>query len=258
MESRKPLSVLLADDSQTFLMYLGLLIKRLGYHILLARDGVETLKIAKEKHPAIIILDYMMPKIDGSSCLSIIRNDSDLKNTPVIILTSHESSRDDFERLGCCYFLRKPVNVTEFYSALRGCINTKIPRSNNRRHLRVPMSLMVSVECLNEKRELYASTLSEEGMFLRTVAPFDTGTVMNIVFSIDDEDPLELKGKVVYSTRLSTELEPEPGMGIQFIDLPEDIRCKLSYFVMSEITEDLSVEGADLRSEIGFDYPANK
>jgi CheY-like chemotaxis protein len=77
-------SILLADDSKTFLMYVGLLVKRLGYHTYVAKDGVEAIKPAKEKKPSIIVLDYMMPRIDGSSCLSIIRKDEEIGNTPVI------------------------------------------------------------------------------------------------------------------------------------------------------------------------------
>jgi CheY-like chemotaxis protein len=51
MESIASNSILLADDNQTFLMYIGILIRRLGYQIFLARDGLEALKIAKEKKP---------------------------------------------------------------------------------------------------------------------------------------------------------------------------------------------------------------
>ncbi|MEW6108083.1 MAG: response regulator [Nitrospirota bacterium] len=248
-------SILLADDSHTFLMYVGILVKRLGYNIYLARDGVEAIKLAKEKKPSIIVLDYMMPKIDGSSCLSIIRSDPELRNTPVLILTSSggESTRDEFERLGCCGFLNKPINISEFYRVINECLKHDNKGMNKRKNIRAPLSLRVFIEYRNETRELTASAMSVEGMYLRTVAPFEVGTELNVVFNIDYEDPVELRSKVIYNNRLSTEIEPEPGMGIKFLDIPEDVRYRLSYFIVNHITSDLTLEGQDIYKDIGIE-----
>lgn len=251
MPKNKTNSILLADDSQTFLMYVGILVKRLGYQIYLAKDGVEAIKLAKEKKPSIIVLDYIMPRIDGSSCLSIIRKDNELMDTPVIILTSsdREAVSDECKKLGCCYFLRKPVNVTEFHSAIRKCLGS----NNLRKNIRTSLNLRVSVTCGDEKRDLSALALSHEGMFLRTAAPFGVDTELNVIFSIDDEDPVDLKGKVIYTNKLSTELHTEPGMGIKFIDVPEDIKYRLYYYVMENISNDLSIEDKNFDREIKFD-----
>lgn len=253
MESVKSNSILLADDSNTFLMYIGILVKRLGYKTYLARDGVEAIKLAKEKKPSLIVLDYMMPRIDGSSCLSIIRNDAELKHTPVIVLTSKESTRDEFERLGCCHFLNKPVNITEFYQALRSCIKDDESVLNKRKNIRAPLRLRVTMECKNERHELFASAISVGGMFLRTEAPYEVGTEMSLAFCIDQEDPVEIQGKVIYKNLLTTEIEPEPGMGIVFTEIPEDVKYRISYFVMHQIASDLSLEGTHLNREVGFD-----
>ena len=244
-------SILLADDSQTFLMYVGILVKRLGYQIYLAKDGVEAIKLAREKKPSIIVLDYVMPKIDGSSCLSIIRKDDQLMDTPVIILTSSDKPAvsEECKKLGCCYFLRKPVNVTEFHSAIRKCLG----KNNLRKNIRTSLNLRVSVICSDEKRELCALALSQEGIFLRTAAPFEVGTELNVIFSIDDEDPVDLKGKVIYVSKLSTELHIQPGMGIKFIDVPKDIEYRLYYYVVEEILNDLSIEDTTFDKEIKFD-----
>lgn len=230
-------SILLADDSQTFLMYVGILTKRLGYKTYLARDGMEAIKLAKEKKPSIIILDNVMPKMDGPSCLSLIRKDTELMDTPVIALTSSggESIKTAFQKLGCCSFLSKPVNIAEFYMAIQKCMPYRIKR----RHMRAPISLKVSAEHKKKRWEFYASNLSNEGMFLRTVEPFEIGTEMVIVFNVDDEDPIEVKGKVVSKNRLSSEIDAEPGMGIMFLDVPEDTKYRIYYFIMKEISRDL-------------------
>jgi CheY-like chemotaxis protein len=253
MESIASNSILLADDNQTFLMYIGILIRRLGYQIFLARDGLEALKIAKEKKPTIIILDYIMPRLDGSSCLSMIRNDADLRNTPVLIITSYgdKLSMDELVGLGCCGFLKKPVNLSDFYSTIRGCLPTGSKGFNKRRNIRTQSNLKVLIKCKSERRELYASKLSQEGMYLRTIAPFEVGTIMDIVFQVDDEDPVELKGSVIYCNRLSARIEPEPGMGIKFMDIPADVKQRIYYFVIKELTQDIAVDSEIIEKEFG-------
>jgi len=240
-------SILLADDSQNFLMYVGILTKRLGYKTYLAQDGMEAIKIAKEKKPSIIILDHLMPKIDGTSCLSIIRKDADLMDTPVIVLTSSqgESVKTAFEKLGCCGFLNKPVNIAEFYMAIQKCM----PFSIKRRHMRAAINIKVLAECMKQSWEFHATNLSNEGVFLRTVKPFEVGTEMSLVFSIDDEDPVEVKGRVVSKNRLSVEMDAEPGMGIKFLEAPEDIKYRIYYFIMKQISKDLMSTGENTEKE---------
>lgn len=237
-------SILLADDSQTFLMYVGILVKRLGFKTYLAKDGVEAIKLAKEKNPSIIILDGIMPRMDGASCLSIIRKDSELMDTPVLVVTSYgnETAKEEFTRLGACGFLKKPLNITEFHNAIKHCMKGM----NNRQNIRVSLTMRALVECLDEKRELFASNLSVDGIFLRTAAPFEAGTELDIVFSVDQEDPVELKGKVVYINKLSPEMEPEPGMGIKFVEVPEDIKQRIDCFLMNNLLGDLFVEGGEI------------
>lgn len=239
-------SILLADDSQTFLMYVGILVKRLGYQTYLAKDGVEAIKLAKEKKPSIIVLDCIMPRLDGASCLSIIRKDPDLMNTPVLVVTSYgdEKAKEEFSKLGACGFLKKPVNVSDFHNAIKHCMKEK----NHRQNIRVSLIMRALVECQDEKRELYASNLSVDGIFLRTIAPFEAGTELDIVFSVDQEDPVELKGKVVYINKLSPEMETEPGMGIKFIEVPEDIKERINCFLMNNLLGDLTVEGGEIEA----------
>jgi uncharacterized protein (TIGR02266 family) len=235
-------------------MYVGMLIKRLGYNIFLAQDADETIKLAREKDPSVIVLDHMLPKIGDSSCLNLLKKDSKLRDIPVIILSFevNESSRKEILNSGSCYVLGKPVNISEFYTAIQGCLKQADKSLNKRRNIRSPLSLRVSIECGNESQELFATNLSHEGMFLRTLSPFEVGTEMDVFFNIDDEDPVELKGQVVYIKRLSGEIDPEPGMGIKFLDVPEDVKYRVAFFVMGQIAHDLIAEGENINNELGF------
>lgn len=252
MSEKSSESVLLADDSQTFLMYIGLLVKRFGYTVYVAKDGLEALKTAKEKKPSVIVLDYMMPKIDGSSLLSMIRKDKDLKNTPVIVVTAYGSTKQELEGLGYRYFLEKPVDVSEFYRAIRRCLKIASKETKRRKSIRAQSRLKVVIDCQNERRDLLASNISDKGLFLRTVSPFTIGTEMLLCFAVDDEDPIELKGKVVYVTRMSHDIQSEPGMGIVFLDVPEDVKPRLSRYVYTEITDDLLIEDSSIIGEQSF------
>lgn len=78
-------------------------------------------------------------------------------------------------------------------------------------------------------------------MFLRTAEPYTVGTEIDLVLTVDDEDPIELKGMVVSAHRNSADIHAESGMGIKFMDIPEDVRYRPHYVVMKELTRDISV-----------------
>lgn len=232
-------AILFANDNPSFLMYVGILVKRLGYKVYLALDGMEAVRVAKEKKPTIIVMDYTLPKIDGVSCLNLIRNDAYLRDIPVIMLGPEENSplKPAVEKMDIQVYLKKPLNVTEFYLAIQKCLRHAVKR----KHIRAPFSITVSMNCKGKQQELQASNLSVEGIFLKTANPYTVGTEMDIVLTVDDEDPIELHGMVVSAKKISADIEPESGMGIKFMDIPEDVRYRLHYVVMKELTRDISV-----------------
>ncbi|MBI5076032.1 MAG: response regulator [Nitrospirae bacterium] len=232
-------AILFANDNPSFLMYVGILVKRLGYKVYLALDGMEAVRVAKERKPTIIVLDYTLPKIDGVSCLNLIRNDAYLRDIPIIMLSPEENSlsKPAIDRIDIQACLKKPLNVTDFYLAIQKCLRHSIKR----RHIRAPLSITISMTCKGKQRDLQASNLSVEGIFLKTADPYPVGTEMDIVLSVDDEDPIELHCMVVSAKKISAEIQPESGMGIKFMDIPEDVRYRLHYVVIKELTRDISV-----------------
>jgi len=232
-------AILFANDNPSFLMYVGILVKRLGYKVYLALDGMEAVRVAKERKPTIIVLDYALPGINGSSCLNFIRNDAYLRDIPVIMLGPEGSnpSDPDIEKMDIQGYLKKPLNVTDFYLAIQQCLSHSIKR----KHIRAPLNMTVSMNCKGKQQDLQASNLSAEGIFLKTGSPYPACTEMDIVLTVDDEDPIELRGMVVSANKISADIQPESGMGIKFMDIPEDVRYRLHYVVMKELTRDISV-----------------
>jgi CheY-like chemotaxis protein len=72
-------------------MYLAVLMRRMGFQVVPAKNGVEVLKLMKMAPPDLAMLDYTMPVMDGLTTLRHIKSDRQLKDNPVIMLTAHST-----------------------------------------------------------------------------------------------------------------------------------------------------------------------
>jgi uncharacterized protein (TIGR02266 family) len=82
--------------------------------------------------------------------------------------------------------------------------------------------------------------LSEGGVYLRTLEPLPGGTVLHITFTLPhDTVPIKVAAEVVRSLGLGAQFEAEPGMGLHFIDIPEDTLLRIRNYVQWEMLGDL-------------------
>lgn len=81
-------SILLVDDDMTLREMYTERLKAEGYGVMTARDGEEALQMATDNHPNVILLDIMMPKINGLDVLKKLKDQSETKDIPVIVLTA--------------------------------------------------------------------------------------------------------------------------------------------------------------------------
>ena len=93
MATPKPIVALIEDDPLIAEMYTTKFTKE-GYDIRHAADGAEGLAMVKKQKPDIILLDIIMPKMDGFQVLTELRKDASFKNTPVIMLTNLGQEED--------------------------------------------------------------------------------------------------------------------------------------------------------------------
>lgn len=114
------------DDEE--LTRLAFLENRISSAIVVARDGAEALDLlfgldggGGPIHPALILLDLKLPKLDGLELLRRIRSDETTRFLPVVVLTSSREEHDlvSSYSLGCNSYVRKPVNFSEFLEAVR-------------------------------------------------------------------------------------------------------------------------------------------
>ena len=111
--------VLVVDDEKNIVDILKFNLEREGYEVICAYDGMQAIEIAKNMKPDIILLDIMLPQIDGFGVLEEIRRNDKL--TPVIMLTAREEERDKILGLeiGADDYIVKPFSVRELMARVK-------------------------------------------------------------------------------------------------------------------------------------------
>jgi two-component system alkaline phosphatase synthesis response regulator PhoP len=113
--------VLVVDDDAKTVELVKLYLNRDGYRVFTAYDGNEALRLAREKRPDLIVLDVMLPGIDGFEVCRIIRAESDV---PVIMLTALTTDQDKLEglELGADDYVTKPFSPRELAARVRAVL----------------------------------------------------------------------------------------------------------------------------------------
>lgn len=93
-------TILIVEDDTLILTMVSTRLALEGYSVLKAQDGEEGLKLALEKMPDLILLDIIMPKMDGLTMLKLFRQHDSGKNTPVIILTTQDNAESISAAMG--------------------------------------------------------------------------------------------------------------------------------------------------------------
>jgi len=113
--------VLVVDDDVKTVELVKLYLNRDGYRVLTAYDGVEALRLAREGHPDLIVLDLMLPGIDGLQVCRTLRDESDV---PIIMLTAKTTDQDKLTglELGADDYVTKPFSPRELAARVRAVL----------------------------------------------------------------------------------------------------------------------------------------
>ncbi|MBN1545196.1 MAG: response regulator transcription factor [Syntrophaceae bacterium] len=114
-------TVLIVDDEKDITDLVNYNLTQEGYQVLVAYDGAEAIEIASRKHPDIIVLDWMMPEMDGLEVCRCLRRQADTENIPIIMLTAKSDTLDKILGLemGADDYLTKPFHVRELLARIR-------------------------------------------------------------------------------------------------------------------------------------------
>ena len=109
------ISIMVVDDDPNALDIVRTFLESKGYHVATARDGTEALAQLEEVRPAIVLLDVMMPGMDGWEVARIIKNHPKLGSTRVVMLTARSDFADKHEglRAGADDYIVKPIQLRE-------------------------------------------------------------------------------------------------------------------------------------------------
>ena len=128
--STKPV-VLVADDDPDILMLMSLTLERDGYEVLAAKDGVSAFELAVERVPHLVLLDLMMPGIDGREVTRRLRADEATKDVPIVIVTAfaEESAAAKALEAGADAYMKKPFSPRELLAKTASLLLERRPRS---------------------------------------------------------------------------------------------------------------------------------
>ena len=126
-------TILIVDDNEDILELLFYNLKSDGYHVEIAKDGVEAIEVAKKTLPELIIMDIMMPKLDGVEACRHIRKIPELANTHIIFLTARVEEYSEIAAFdsGADDYLMKPIKPRALMSRVNAFFKKTERSSDN-------------------------------------------------------------------------------------------------------------------------------
>ena len=116
--------ILLVDDSNTVLILEKMILAKGPFDVVTARDGREAIALAKSEQPDVILLDVVMPNLDGLSACLAIRQEPDTAHIPIVMVTTRgeEANIETAFRNGCTDYVTKPINGVELLTKLNNIL----------------------------------------------------------------------------------------------------------------------------------------
>ncbi len=113
--------VLVAEDERNVILGVRTCLDAVGYDIEIVEDGDEALNSVRKEHPDLILLDLLMPKVDGFEVLKQLKGDEQTSHIPIIVLTAkaEEESRQRAIDLGADSYMTKPFKPQELWDLLK-------------------------------------------------------------------------------------------------------------------------------------------
>src|SRR5258708_31648576 len=140
--------VLAVDDNEQNLQLLEEDLWQWGYEVIVARDGREALQLYPQSNPSIIVLDVMMPVMDGYEACARIKHEPGGRTIPILMLTALTGTDDKIKALECGAddFLNKPINKDELRTRIRSLIRIRNLRKELDSSENIIMTLTTALE----------------------------------------------------------------------------------------------------------------
>lgn len=127
-EAHSPVTILWIDDDRLLLTFGQEALERAGYRVATATDGASGIRLAHQERPDLIILDVLMPNVDGYEICRRIRTDPELKDTLILLLTALEERMVDLwgREAGATFSMSKPSRPEHIISIIEWMLSAKL------------------------------------------------------------------------------------------------------------------------------------
>lgn len=121
-------TILLVEDHEDNRIVYRTILEHVGYTVLLAGDGVEGVRLAREQKPDLILMDVSIPLMDGWTATSVLKADPETASIPIVALTAHALAGDRERALevGCDGYLAKPVEPRRVLEEVRRFLGPEV------------------------------------------------------------------------------------------------------------------------------------
>ena len=117
--------LLVVDDSPTAILWHRLMLEEEGYEVLTAADGAEGVEVAKKQLPELVLLDVIMPRMNGFEACRALRDDERTRDIPVLMITTRSEMQNVLKgyESGCNEYITKPVDRSELVTKVRSYLD---------------------------------------------------------------------------------------------------------------------------------------
>ncbi len=129
--------VLVVDDEPDVLLLCRVNLEFEGYNVVEASDGEMAMEVVRAERPDVVLLDVMMPKMDGWQVLAAIKADPDLKDTPVVMLTAKVQDQDQIRgwSSGAAEYITKPFSPLALSQVIQDVLSNDPEEEERRRRM---------------------------------------------------------------------------------------------------------------------------
>jgi len=118
----KYLKVMVCDDHQSILDVVQLMLESSGFEVITELDSTQLISGIKKNNPDVLLLDLWMPVLSGEQILALIRNDEEIKNLPVIVLSASANGDDIAHDAGANSFVAKPFDMDDLILKIKDLV----------------------------------------------------------------------------------------------------------------------------------------
>ena len=215
--------ILIVDDDKKTVDLIRLYLEREGYQVLTAYDGQEALELARQRTPSLIILDWMLPKIDGPAVCRILRSESAV---PIIMLTARTTEEEKLLGLdlGADDYVTKPFSPKELVARVRVVLR----RMGQQEREELPAAFHIDelvIDFISHEvrlRDELIHLTPKEFKLLETLArepgrAFSRAELVNRVFGMDYEGLERTIDVHLMNLRKKIEAQPDQPMYVQTV-----------------------------------------